>query len=1524
VEEVRKNVAGQVWKVVGYTIALVAFVITVLAGFTQSKLFKERLRLFLISSITTNTNAAVNLGTIRGNFITGFSVDSVALFIDGEEFLTTGKVDISYDFLSLPRKRISVQNLTIEHPRFVLQRGATDSLWNIGKFIRQDEVESVESKGTDAPSSFNWTIQIDRLRLINGSAVVKDLRTLSSPEHPPALPHQLEYHDLSIENVNLASGVKFNGSEAYLAVEELSLDLRQPEFTLRRLTGEFAVSPSGVAAQSLVIETRKTQLNLSASLEKVNLFDGIELEQLRDKSIQLKLLADNISLNELKSFIAPIDFLEGSAYVDLDVQGTFGNFTINRLNLQTYNTALQLRGTLRNLHRPDDLFLDVNISNSTLNPGDAHKLLPSFHIPRFENAGRLLVNARYTGKPLNFSSKVSIEGEIGNVEADAALNLEHEQMQYDCAFRTTNLNARKTWNDLPFHSLLTSRGTIRGIGTSMDNIAADVQVAIDSTTVQNMLLTASEITMQLRKRSIKSRITLNSPEARVALSGSADFPLNQPPLVRVEGTVNNLNLASLLNDPHYSSSISFRAAADIRGSHIDDVSGNLTMNFLASSFQTYQFDDQRCEVNIERYNGDSTKFSLSSPVADITLSGRYSVSQFMEFLSNEYGHISQAIDDRVASFLHDTSSSPGESSRNKLVLSPHAQNPTPFSAEFSFTVKDLKPLSVFLGGTPFNGRGTLRGGASFDNGQFSLACTTAIAQMFVGSVDQGVFFEKSDLLLSLTSSETKNATNYLDHVTLDLKAYAHHGIINKGTLDQAAATISYRNDKTHYNFLGTVDSLSKVLIEGSVRPSQHAYHFSIDSTVVTFGDLFWVNNGNIVGVIDKSGFRVTNFDLRKKHNDHEYITLQGTVDYFGALDCQLHVQQFNLRNFGHYVNVQELLSERGFTGTVDLDTKIQGTVQAPEMRFVATGSGITYRGKKIGMLIGTLDYRDRLLTVDVGIGNPKPNEARPTDLVVRGNVPIDLALSGVEQRFPDKPMNLLVSSEGLEIDFLDPLLVSLDDLRGRLVCNLHIGGTPGRPLYNGTISLSDVEFLFVPNNVHYLVSGAMEASGEQRQSVNIQIKNDRKDRSDGIASVEGTVTIRNFTIESFDLAAQGQLLLMKETTRRTARTMYGTLFASIGTEGLRYRGTFDRSYLSGTVYVRQANLVFPPTRESGVAREPSLNYVFVNDTLQRDPFKEKLSEEFFVEHSNGGFESAKTAKTRTIWDGMWYDVVIETQGTTEIRMVFNQSTNEELFAALEGRVILQRGEEGPRMNGVISVGERSYYNFFKKFSANGTLKFVGQPDDPELNITALYESVRTVDTTGTDQKKPEQRVVVTLDISGTRYEPKLAMSMTVDGEPRSGDVQSDAIPFILTGKFLDDLSSQEKSDILTSLGSTAGGSILYGLPSQMLSGVLSDFLQKEIPIIRRAEITYRGGNIQESADLRLTGEIGKAYWRAGGRIFNNIGNANVSVQFSMGDVFERPSLRNLFLELERKVEGSEGEDQRKLTNAARIFFRISF
>jgi hypothetical protein len=622
-----------------------------------------------------------------------------------------------------------------------------------------------------------------------------------------------------------------------------------------------------------------------------------------------------------------------------------------------------------------------------------------------------------------------------------------------------------------------------------------------------------------------------------------------------------------------------------------------------------------------------------------------------------------------------------------------------------------------------------------------------------------------------------------------------------------------------------------------------------------------------------------------------------------------------------------LRPDHGFRGLVNGTLHLAGSPENPFMTFKAVSDSAYFRQTRIGSIEAGILYGSSTATIDLTV-KKLPSDPQPT-LVVKGTLPINLAFSGVKERFPPEKQHLEIVSQGFDLSVFDPILRDFENLRGQLHCEITVGGTPRDPEYMGSITLSDVNFTFAPNNVPYSIAADLEPSGNKIVLKSFQVRNLQKLGPVGEARVSGSLIIKNYQIDSIDFTAFGQILLMSEATRRTRSTVYGSLFTEIGPEGLTLSGPLEHPYLAGNLYVRDANLTFPPVREiAGSSSQMALNYVVLDDTSKPAPQTSKPSK--FYSGTDVRNSASRPAEVRdrgsAFLDRLRYNLAIETRGTTAIKMIFTPSTNEELYAELDGRVSVINSQGYSSVTGEIAVLPHSYYNFFRRFDASGKLKFVGQWDNPELEIEAAYEAYRTDPV----HDSLQQKVIVQLNIGGTRYEPKLDMSMKVqlqpDQEPvdwasqaRGGDVQSDAISFILTGKFRDELTSKERGDIATSVGSTAGS----GLTSGLLSGVLTDFLRQEFPFIRSADVSYGGGSFQQGATVRLSGEAFKGYWQVGGKILNDIGNANVSYQMSLGDVLKAPSIHNLFLEIQRRVEGDISEE-RKLTNEARLYYRFSF
>jgi hypothetical protein len=433
---------------------------------------------------------------------------------------------------------------------------------------------------------------------------------------------------------------------------------------------------------------------------------------------------------------------------------------------------------------------------------------------------------------------------------------------------------------------------------------------------------------------------------------------------------------------------------------------------------------------------------------------------------------------------------------------------------------------------------------------------------------------------------------------------------------------------------------------------------------------------------------------------------------------------------------------------------------------------------------------------------------------------------------------------------------------------------------------------------------------------------------EGVLHLGGDFSLRDLRPGDFNLTAAGQLLVVKETTVKSSLGVYGDLFVEIGPGPLHFTGEIENSLLKGSLSIGNSTLIFPPTQSTVMEESPeSVRLVFVNDTLRvtRKPERSALAKYFADTLGSSASAATGEKKSKSFMDGLSYDLDIDASGgNTEIRMIFNPVTSEELVAALDGRFTITG--DGKRWTGDLTI-TRAYYNFFKRFEATGSIRYTGDFLNPELNINATYQGTRTIPDSLAPSGRSE-KVIVTLRISGTRKAPRVDFGMTINDAdyyaysgPTSHDLQTDAISFILAGNF--PLNNNQRSDLTTQAQSMALNTTLTGA-SSALTEKLSGFLRQQTGVDVNVELNVA---TKEATELRLSGTAWNGYWRYGGTILNDpLANANVSILYSFGTIFDNPSLRNLMLELERRVEpGVLGiTNDLKRINSARLFYRFSF
>ena len=107
----------------------------------------------------------------------------------------------------------------------------------------------------------------------------------------------------------------------------------------------------------------------------------------------------------------------------------------------------------------------------------------------------------------------------------------------------------------------------------------------------------------------------------------------------------------------------------------------------------------------------------------------------------------------------------------------------------------------------------------------------------------------------------------------------------------------------------------------------------------------------------------------------------------------------------------------------------------------------------VNEITGSLSYRDKLLTL-----NKTQIDLYDSVIQAEGKVPIDLSFTRkpTERRILDKPMDLTLKGDDIEIAFLSSVSKSIEEMKGVAAINLAVKGTSARPHYEGTLKISDL------------------------------------------------------------------------------------------------------------------------------------------------------------------------------------------------------------------------------------------------------------------------------------------------------------------------------------------------------------------------------------------------------------------------------------------------------------------------------------
>ncbi len=1553
-------------------VVLLLALILISAGafmFSQTQWFRDIVRDRILVITDDALAADLDFTRLGGNFLTGLTLDSLTLTTSGDTLLFSPQVSFRYDLSALLDKRIYVDRVRIKHARINLLRSPIDSSWNYEN-IMPPSAEPPDTSEVSEP--FGWKITLGSIVLDGARLQRRDL-----PDAPPvteeelalaARPDLVRFSNLDARNFNMAFSAELDPDAGDFSLQLSHLNFLEANsgFRVRDLSGNFHVDRDNANVDDLRVYTDDSHLYVSAELLDVDLLGGVPMEQWKSQPASIRIDADSVATQDLHRFLPDLAFLNNSVGLVLEASGTYGDLNIAELDLQMRESRVRMEGRLRNLHTPENLFIDARMDRTQLSYRDVVDHVPGLDIPDLNFLGVVRINdAVFHGYPQDFQGTIDVATALGKFTADGKLDVSGPEIVYDVRVRSQEANLAAWLQDQTMDSHLNADIVLAGRGVDLQTMKADFRVES-----QNSRLAGYRYAYLLARGSIGSQatVTLDSltmrwPRAQFAprdsdlpqVSGQGWLRLQQieNPAYNMAFDLRNLNLEEFFPGDTLPSAISGAMSINGIGYHPDSLDLSLSADMQKLEIPGDTLPPLEFQAQLTRRNADERSLLIESPIARVRLEGRYRFDAVAASLNSVVDGVVQVIEEKyntINSVVNDSTSMSFE--MGEEVVQTESE---PIQADLYLRVLDISPLRLFdQSDRRLDADLQLRGSISGHTDDFLLKLDS-------GSVISRLELRDSTTALRVPPSRLgarfRHQRTDFDFAVLtgDFSFDSDSTVLlNDITLNEPHVALNYGNETLVFDVSTGVLDDYHVRTRGSFDISGlDEYAIALDSLQFDYRDsLTWLTENRIEANLTSSGVRLDSVRLYRP--GAEKIQLSGLISLEDFNNTAITVENFTISDINKFLapeanNRIEVLDE--IEGEIDsLYVGLNGTWASPIIELDMRADSLKFAGDYVGDNFLKMNYRDTSMTGTLEVLKTEDDKRSRVLLLSIDKLPVYL---GLAERAKDAPLlapnrevSISLLADSISLGSIGLFVPSIDKIYGYAHANFLVNGySPNNLSYYGHVDILNSQLRVVSTNMLYGARGSITLNDDLLHIDSLMVINHPTDLRGTVdqrkATVSGDVRLDGFDIDNFDVKIEtDRFMVMNEGSRATSPDMYGNLVIATRNQPLRLQGNMLRPKLTGAIEVLEGDISLPLTRKQTKVRrtfcferiERRDGSIIVterdcNDSLYNSPGNVVVADgPLFSPGANG----RKTVEEDLAFpDRIIYDVRVWLRRDVTITMELGPF--EELTAVVnlenpssplryksvgwENDIV----DKVEHLLGTLDLKDGSKYDFYRSFKSVGKVTFDGPIISPKVDITATIEKQRRVDN-GTQDYKVE------ITLKGTLEQLQVEFRYWLDGELGRGtsdQITSNALSLIVFGKTLEELQG-------TASGLSATNNFTGSVTNKLASDVLGEFLQ-DLGFIESVEVQFgeaQGTNQLDfsQARVRITGKIfdtGLGY-----HVDSDLGEsgvATVTVDVPMSILFTDVGLlRDLLLSASHTTGAANNSNRRNKEWEFKLGVRRSF
>jgi len=1442
----------------------IIFLLILFIGFSQTRTFRELFRNKVIELVNNEINGKLNIEKIDGTILTSLFLRNTSVKINGDTLLYANKIEIKISPLQLILKKIYVRKISLENAKINLLQ-YEDGIWNYQKLLKP--------KKDTTKSTFSFYIQVNDFQLKNINIVKQTFDNIKSNKFY----NNINYDDIQIKNLNLSAQafIDIKNSDYLFLLKEFSFKPNLNRFTLKNISGNFAVTKNFAAITNFALETDSSDIRLNARLDSLNLFGNVELNDFKNCPVTIELNINSFNFADLSSFIKSTEILKGNPSLKLYAKGKFGDFNIQKLVLDYRDSHFEINGRMLNLNKPEKLFIDAKIVDTDINYKDVIALLPDLKLPEFAKLSVSAVNIEFTGEPTNFKAKFAGNIEEGNLAFDCSLNLKKSPIIYDIKFKTSNINLEPL---LGFKTILNSSGFLTGKGTKPTELLSEFKFTAENSIVNDVQIDKLIATAKAQNKNINLDIEGNSKLTEAIFLGNIDFVNDTIPIYSIVGSLKNLDLSEFTKKESDKSNLNFYFSAE--GQHIDPDKITGTFSFGIDSSKFRETDIKYSSIDVILKKQDTYRaINIISDFVDFNIEGDFSLSQAIELLSYESRALSKIISDKLNQ-LNPLAVISKESRIDTLQINLPEIAKKDLSFNFNFKLKDFSLIASLLGNKRLDIVGTGKGNVSNQSSNFSINTSLNLDYFVLMQKDETIYI--SDLETDINFTRNNNYFSFdklFGTVSLTGKRF-----YSGGNIENIEADVVFNQSKLFFNTTAEIENIIKTNAEGIILITPVEQQILLNDLSIDFQNIKWKNSDTIKVLFNPDYFKIKNFVLI---HDTSSITASGIIESNGKQNLQLNFNNISGKILSNYLlgSINPFLK-----ADCDIKISVNGEFKNPRILTNINVNDISYSKRKLGNLIGTLNYENKKIWINIKYLDSTYNYNNPLFTII-GSIPVNLSFESVKDRIiKDEEIAIKIKSENFNISSLGNLIPNIIEQRGNLITDINVTGRLDKPEFSGYMNLVNGNFKSLNNNLNYECGIKLKFEKDKISVDSLLLANAKGTRYGGIISGYGNIFYDGLSIKDVSIIVNGRLALLSELSRQTSPYLYGDLVVETNPD-CQLTWKDNRLFFKGNVLLKQTNLIYTVSSDNYQNSGSNFNITYVVDSSKIDKELLRFSEILEAE-KNLKKQNENLREKELKFD---YDIGIKVDNIAQMTFILSQAANQKLFVEMTGELKYEFIDGVTRAQGSFQLMQGSKLEFFKTFDAEGVIRFESNITDPYLDIVATYTN---------DYINPRelnaapQEVAVKIKIKGLLSE----IGKNLANNPESIGVYvgtrniqnnikdtrydySDAFSFILLGKFKDDLTAQDRAEtagLITDVQNSA---------TSFLGSMLTSFVNSAVgDLVNNIQISRIG----EHTKFSFSGRIQNLRYSIGGttEVFQNINKANIKIEY--------PFNPNFLIRVERK------------------------